>query len=1524
MRESLSQSMPPELNISDQAVAKEMFMLPASFAQKRLWFLEQWEAGIYHIPTAVGMKGQMNVEAMQWSIQEIIHRHEILRTTFQMIDGDIMQMVAPQIPFEMSVVDLRAFAPDVRNVKERRLVAETFHHPFDLSRGPLLRVSLLRLKDDSYSLLLTMHHIISDAWSMEVFVRELTTLYADYVAQRTSSLEELSIQYADYAIWQNDWLQGEVLDEHLTYWKEQLAHVPILQLPTDRPRPAIQSFRGAVRIVMFPKELTTSLKNVCRKEGVTMFMLLLAAFNALLYRYSGQDDIVVGIPIAGRTDSKVENLIGCFINTLALRTDLSGNPAFKTLLERVREVALSGYSHQDLPFERLVEELQPDRDLSYNALTQVMFAFQNVPRGEVKLPGLTLSPLKLDSETSKLKNADAERMSRKQNASGHGKKNAIFDLDLTMWENGETLFGEIKYNTDLFDTQTIIRLYEHFQTFLEAIATNITCPINDIPLLTAADLQRQLIDWNDTQEDNPLDTGFTTLFEQQVERTPDAIAVVEGEQTRTYRELNQQANRLAHALREVGVGPECLVALHMERSIALLTAILAVFKAGGAYLPLDLHHPGSRVKHLLQQSGAQLVLATRDSLATSEHELELCCREAGVRLDYIEELELGQRDSDNLPHTGAATDLAYVIYTSGSTGLPKGAMIEQRGMINHLYAKIHALDLQEDDCIAQTASQCFDISVWQFLAALLVGGTTYIYPNDITHDPIELLRAVDTDGCSILEIVPSLLTVLLDAHESDDGQQTRPALTELRWLIPTGEALVGSLCRRWFHLYPDIPLLNAYGPTECSDDVAHYEITAAPEESLTNMPIGFPVDNTQLYILDKHLQPVPIGVKGEIYVGGVGVGRGYLNDPERTAAAFQHDPFQTEKDARLYKTGDEARYLPDGKLEYLGRIDQQVKIRGFRVEPGEIEAVLERHPAVRSSLVIARPDAAGQQQLVAYCVPVEDLHIETSMLRTFCKEYLPDYIVPTAIIMLAAFPLTDNGKVDRTALPAPDALVGEQEQDYVAPRNALEQTLTEIWSEVLGVKRVGIHHDFFALGGHSLLTVRLVTQIQKRCGQRIPLAAIFQYRSIAELGKVLQTAPDATSWTAQEQGDLSPADLRAEAMLDLQTCPEVWPSKLELEPENILLTGATGFLGNFLLADLLEQTSATIYCLIRVRDPEEGKEKLQALLEAIGHWQPAYAERVVPLVGDLALTHLGLDDLTYQKLTTELGAIYHNGALVNSFYPYQQLRAANVEGTKEIIYLASHGRLKPLHYISTLSVFSRKATLQQPVIREQEALDEHGDFMKGGYAQSKWVAEKLVTVARSRGLPVVIYRPGRITGDSQSGSWRTNDVLCRVIKGCIQMGSVPDSIKDDLIEMTPVNYVSRAIVALARRKASFGQVYHLLNTAPARVEQVVRWLNDYGYAVQFLDDQRWDQEAKRLAEQDPDNEMIPVMPLVFSPKPAHSQPKVAPAQPLRFDNRNVTLGLSGTSITCPELDVRLFYTYLDRLVAQGFLAAPQQ
>jgi amino acid adenylation domain-containing protein len=1061
--------------------------LPMSSAQRRLWFLDRLAPNnaFYNIAEAYRFGGPLQAAALEDTLNEIISRHESLRTTFAEEDGELVQVVAPARRLLLALFD-PSLLPDGEGAEEaRRLAAEEARQPFDLRQGPLVRATLLRLREDEHLLLLTLHHIVADGWSLGLLLEELSALYNARVAGEEPALPELPVQYADYAEWQRGCVQGELLEVELGYWRRKLGLAPAaLDLPADRPRPPAQSFHGASHSFHIPAPVARSLGELSRREAATMFMTLLTAFKALLARYSGQEDIVVGSVTANRNRSEVERLIGFFVGTIVLRTDLSGDPTFREMLGRVRETTLGAYTHQDVPFERIVEELAPERDLSRAPLFQVMFSMQDTPGRAPSFRGLEFAPVWVEGGTSK------------------------FDLELLMGEAEDGIAGTIEYSTDLFNHETVERMALHLQTLLGAVTAAPDTRLSMLPLSTPDESARVLVEFNKTYADYPRERCFTQLFETQAGRTPDAVAVACAGERLTYEQLNRRANSAARLLAEQGVSSGTLVALLADRSVEFLTAILAIFKAGGAYLPLDPRAPTSRLSLVLGQSRARLVLFARRYERALDDALTQVGEAQPLRL-AVERFLAGGRGEENLPPRADPCDLAYVIYTSGSTGIPKGAMIEHRGMLNHLYAKVADLQLSGRDVVAQTASQSFDISVWQFLAALLVGGCTEVFPDEIAFNPARLLETVAREGITVLETVPSLLRAALDTAPTDaDGA---PALMSLRWLVPTGEALPPELCCRWLERHPHVPLLNAYGPTECSDDVTHHPLHLPPAPDAVIVPIGTPVANTQVYILDRRMRPVPLGVAGELYVGGDGVGRGYLNDPARTAASFLPDPFSKRPGARLYRTGDRGRHLTGGQIEFLGRLDFQVKVRGHRIEPGEIEAALLRHPEVREAAVVAREDSPSDTRLVAYVVAPGGGATRAQAFRQFLKATLPEYAVPSAFVFLDALPLTPNGKLDRKALPRPEAARGGEGDGYMAPRNDIESRLVRIWEEVLGVKGVGIDDNFFEHGGHSLLALRLVGEIQRQFGRELPLAVLFQKGTVEHLAGVLREQFTATA-----------------------------------------------------------------------------------------------------------------------------------------------------------------------------------------------------------------------------------------------------------------------------------------------------------------------------------------------------------------------------------------------------------------------------
>jgi amino acid adenylation domain-containing protein len=1061
--------------------------LSLSFAQTRLWFIDQLETNsvFYNIPVAMRLVGDLNQAALAQSLSEIINRHEILRTNFITIDGEPVQIIHPEMAWQLEIIDWQHLSSTEAEMSCQELMSSQRQQPFDLATATLIRATLGLLSQTEQILLICMHHIISDGWSMGVLREELALLYNAYSQGQPSPLELMPVQYADFAVWQRQWLHGEVLDSQLNYWQHQLADAPqFLPLPTDRPRPAVQRFRGAHSTFALSPELSQGLTQLSQQQGVTLFMTLLAAFDTLLYRYTGQADILVGSPIANRNRQELEGLIGFFINTLVLRTDLSGNPSFNELLVRVREMALGAYAHQDLPFEMLVEVLQPQRDLSHTPLFQVMFVLQNAPVSPMELTGLTVSPVVVQSATAK------------------------FDLTLAIENTPDGLVGVWEYNTDLFDPGTIDRMMGHLVTLLEGIVANPSQRIAQLPLLTAVEQQQLLVEWNRTQVDDFDRQCIDQLFEEQVSSTPEAVAVVFDNQQLTYGELNHQANQLAHYLRSVGVKPDVLVGICVERSLEMVVGLLGILKAGGAYVPLDPEYPTERLRFILADAQVSVLLSQQHLLEKlPQHQARVVCLDT----DWA---EIAHNSDSNPLNVTTASNLAYVIYTSGSTGQPKGVLVNHANVVRLFAATEDWYHFDEQDVWTLFHSYAFDFSVWEIWGALLSGGRLVVVSYLVTRSPESFYQLLCQEKVTILNQTPSAFRQLIAAEQSS----AIAAQLHLRLVIFGGEALELTSLQPWFDRHGDESpqLVNMYGITETTVHVTYRPLSQGDLDGTANV-IGRPIPDLQVYVLDQYLQPVPIGVPGEMYIGGAGVTCGYLNRPELTAGRFIVSPFHSgkplptpcpseegsRKEGLLYKSGDLARYLPNGELEYLGRIDEQVKIRGFRIELGEIEALLAQHPAVRESVVVVREDEAGDKRLVAYVVPQVEQSPTTAELRRWLKEKLPEYMVPNAIVVLESLPLTPSGKIDRRGLPAPD-LDPELVEKYVPPRNPIEERLALIWAQVLKVEQVGIHDTFFELGGHSLLATQLVSTVRSHFQVELPLRSLFTAATVAELAASIQ------------------------------------------------------------------------------------------------------------------------------------------------------------------------------------------------------------------------------------------------------------------------------------------------------------------------------------------------------------------------------------------------------------------------------------
>jgi len=1064
-----------------------------SYPQQRMFTIAQLMPGdtSYSVPLHFRLQGKLNTTALKNSFKQIAQKHEILRTTFHLETGESRQVIFPELTVDVPVIDLQDLSPEKQEAEVQRLLQEDTQSPFDLAKLPLWRVKLLKLAEQNHILLFNIHHIIFDGWSVGVFIRELKNFYEAYLDEKKPNQEKLPIQYVDYALWQKEQLQGEFLTSKLEYWQQQLQGISPLQLPTRISSLATEETGGAMVKLELSEALSNGVKALNLQEGTTLNTILLAAFFILLGRYSNQEELAVGSAIANRNSQEVEPLIGFFVNTIVLRADTSDNPTFIDFLARVKNTVLEAYEHREMPFDLLVEKLNPQRNVLSNPLAQVGFAFQNAPN-----PGFQIGELSIES-------IDADRVL----------SNARFDLEIHLWEGKPKIAGALVYKQELFGRALIEGMVSHYERLLEAIIVNPLQQINHLPIITEIEQQKLLVEWNNTKKDYPTDKCIHQLFEEQVEKTPDAVAVVLGEQKITYFQLNRKANQLAHYLQKLGVVPETIVGICVERSVEMIVGLLAILKAGGAYVPLDPVYPQERLEYMFTDSQVSVLLTQEQLLAQlPQNQTKVVC------LDRDWE-KVAAESPEKVSSEVTPSNLAYVIYTSGSTGKPKGVLVEHKGLCNLVTVQIQAFQVNSNSRVVQFASLSFDASIWEIVMALGSGASLYLGSRDTLMPGASLSQWLRKKKITHITIPPSALAVM-----------PKEELPDLKTIVVAGEACSPKLIPHWSK---GRQFVNAYGPTEST--VCATMAECSPEYSVP--PIGRPIGNTQIYILDKNLQPVPIGVPGEIYIGGVGLARGYLNRDNLTNQRFISNPWENSK---LYKTGDLGRYLADGNIEFLGRIDHQVKVRGYRIETGEIEATLTQHPHIKQTVVVAREDNSGERRIVAYIVPEIEASITSNpellntqinswqqipnqqleedngnnplssqlgkqlmpQLRDYLKERLPEYMVPSGYVVLSQLPLTPNGKVDRKALPAPD-FASNVSTEYVAPETETEKLLAEIWAEVLRLEKVGRHDNFFDIGGHSLLATQLISQIRQSFEQDVPLKTLFEFPTIAELEPAL-------------------------------------------------------------------------------------------------------------------------------------------------------------------------------------------------------------------------------------------------------------------------------------------------------------------------------------------------------------------------------------------------------------------------------------
>jgi amino acid adenylation domain-containing protein len=1074
---------------------------PLSVAQRMFWFLEQIETDTpaYNLPRALKITGELDISALREAFRTLLRRHEILRTGFAVSEGELFQCVLEDVDIDLTIRDLSSLPTSERTIEASTIASEEARKTFDLERPPLLRLTLLRLGPGEHVLVLVMHHIITDGWSMSILFKELAQSYERLAAGQKPEMAPLPLQYADFAQWQQEHLTDDALQEDSEYWQNNLRGCPgLLQLPSDWPRPAVQSHLGSIESFIINETQTHRIKQMCAREGVSLYMVLLAAFQALLSRYTGAHEIAVGTPVAGRNDPDLSGLVGCFINTLVIRGELSGNPTFRELLKRTRAVVLGALAHQELPFERLLAKLKCERNRSYNPLFQVMFILQNTSKEVFQLSGLLIEELRCDGGLAK------------------------FDLTLEVVEQDKELDCQLEFSSDLFERSTIERMINHLKNLISGAIEDPASPISKLNMLSASERKQILCDWNATSADYSKELTITRAFEDQVQRAPDTIALREGVRTLTYRELDSRANQVARALVEKGARPDMPVGVYMKRSIDAIVALLGVLKIGSPYVPLEVSQPKHRVNLLITATDCRIIVTNR-VLKPELPEVEVVLLDADVPL---------WTDTPAMPPESCPIAApAYIIFTSGSTGIPKGVVGTHHATMNRLEWMYRTYPFSSDDVCCQKTALSFVDSVWEIFGPLLRGVPNVILPEEVVIDPELLMGSLARERVTRIVLVPTLLHVLLE-HAPDLGTRV-PQLT--LWTV-SGEELSIDLAGRFRAAFPRARLLNLYGSSEVAGDATHYEVGEVA--GLNTVPIGKPISNTQVYVLDEFMEPLPIGVPGMLYVGGDCLSLGYWRRLDLTRERFIANPFAEEL-GPVFATGDRAKWLADGNLEYLGRVDMQTKIRGFRIELGEIEANLTTHPFVRQAVVLVSGISPGVRQLTAYVVGQDEAALSSQELREFLRTRLPAYMVPTFFVEIAEMPRLPSGKVDRSALPSPPTEARAATCEQIEPRDDTERRLMSIWRELLDGKEFGVRDNFFELGGNSLLAMQVLARVRKAFEVVVSIRSFFDGPSIEELRHEIQKAK--ASGAIPRVAPLVP---RARLGADRGTSSLSWPSFL--------------------------------------------------------------------------------------------------------------------------------------------------------------------------------------------------------------------------------------------------------------------------------------------------------------------------------------------------------------------------------------------
>jgi len=1434
--------------------------------QKYLWLLQQ-DSPAYRIQSAISIEGSLQTDNLKKALEKVSDRHEIIRTSFQGKAGlkIPIQVISEHSSVSWNWVNLSEVNPQEQEAKIEEIFQQEKSAFFKFDRNPVWHLSLITLSSERHILLVSLPALCADSRTLKNLVQEISQCYA--ACLHGEEITDEVVQYIQFSEWQNELLEDEEAAEGKEYWTRQdLSALASLRLPFEnRLINAPSQFTPQAFEVKLESALLVQVEDIARQYNTSLSTFLLACWKILLWRLIGQSELTVGVAFDGRKYEELEPALGLFAKFLPLSSQLTENFSFAETLHQIQQEECEAYKYQ---------EYFSHEYLGNSSGFPFGFEFEEHLKKH-SASGVFFSIYK--------QYACCDR----------------FKVKLSCHRQNDSLAAEFHYDPIFLADNSIRCLAEQFYALVQSVASNPQTAIGKLEMLSDRARNQLLLEFNSTKADYQLNKCVHQLFEEQAERSPNRIAAVCENQQITYSELNARANKIAHYLQQLGVKPEVIVGICVDRSLEAIAGILGILKAGGAYLPLDPAMPKERLALMLQNAQTPVLLTQQHLIKNlPETQAHIVCLDTDI-----------PSFSPTTFVSASGENLAYIIYTSGSTGTPKGVAIEHRQLLNYLHGIQERLNLPSGANYATVSTFAADLGHTVIFPALCSGGCLHIISQERATDPQAIAAYFQQHSIDCLKIVPSHLKALLSA--SNPAQ-----ILPKKRLILGGEPLMWNLIETIQKYNPDCSIFNHYGPTETTVGVLTYQVKMQGDRISQTVPLGRPLPNTQIYLLDSHLQPVPVGVAGELYIAGAGLARGYLNQPELTAEKFICKSLNQEPETRLYKTGDLARYLPDGNIEFIDRVDRQVKLRGFRIELGEIEAGLSHHPSVREAAVLLQENEPGNQRLVAYIVSHSKPSIQDSQLieslRSFLKEQLPEYMIPSAFVVLKALPLTPNGKIDRQALPAP-SVAANFTDTFVGPRTPAEEILAEIWSQLLNLKQVGIHDNFFDLGGHSLLITQLLAKVRECFQVELPLRVLFEAPTVAGLAEKI-----AMQQGGNTAGDRTASfDINAEVVLDPAIRPATPLSEPKTEPACIFLTGATGFLGAFLLRDLLQQTQAEIYCLVRSADAESAKKRIQSSLESYLIWDESSSDRIIPIAGDLSQSLLGLSEEQFGVLASKIDVIYHNGAFVKFTYPYSVLKPANVLGTQEVLRLASQSKLKPVHLISTISVFSAKGESGIKHVREEDELTP-GEGLKGAYTQTKWVAEKLVEVARDRGIPVTIYRPGRISGDSQTGACNPSDLLYRLIAGCVQLGCAPDD--DKLMNVAPVDYVSGAIVHLSSQKELLGKTFHLVNTQSFQMSELLGWICSMGYPIKRVSSETWQAEIINRAGNSPAHALYPLVGL-FSEKVSDAD--MAKSATLQFDCQNALKGLSGTDIICPQADASLFRTYFSYLVDRQLIEAPK-